>query len=182
MAKNVAILDYLPEVVSVIKDFKVIASLDNPELSDLWTGIEQAFYDQYVSDATSNGTKRYESILRLVPKATETLDERKYKILTKYNEQLPYTYRAMLQRLDTLCGAEGYTVDVDLLGYTVTVRVELSVRNNYSAIEELLDHIIPMNMEIDLSLRYNQHSTLAKFTGAQLSAYTHEQLRNEVIS
>jgi len=45
-----------------------------------------------------------------------------------------------------------------------------------------LQRVIPANMIIDLRLIYNQHLTLKQFTHAHLQTYTHNQLRNEVIS
>jgi hypothetical protein len=182
VAKTVSVGGYLPEVIAAIREFKAIATAEDPELTDLWAEIENAFNDQYVVDATVNGVKRYESILKIVPKATETLEDRKFRILAKYNEQLPYTYRALVERLNTLCGEAGYSLEVDIPGYTVTVRVELIVKNQFDAVDDLLENIVPMNMVIDLSLRYNQNSTLSAFTNGQLSIYTHGQLRNEVIT
>lgn len=179
MAKTVQILEYLPDVLTTIREFQAIATAEDPELSDLWIEIEHAFSDQYVDDATQNGVARYESILKIVPKATETLDERKFRILSKYNEQLPYTYRAMLQRLDTLCGPDGYTVELNVPGYTVKVRVRIFAENNLAAVGDMLEGIVPMNMVIDLDLLYNKHSQLAAYTHAQLSAYTHDELRKE---
>lgn len=177
MAKIAQILDYLPEVITVIREFQAIATAEDPELTDLWTEIEHAYSDQYVADATENGVERYESILEIVPKATDTLDERKFRIQAKYNEQLPYTYRAMLQRLDTLCGADGYTVALDVPGHKVTVRIRIIAQSNIDAVDEMLESIVPMNMILDLDLLYNKHSQLAAYTHAQLAAYTHDELR-----
>lgn len=181
MAKTVEVQSYWPEVLSSLKEFQAIAMAENPELTDLWTDIGNAFNDQYVNDATEDGVKRYESILKIVPKATETLNERKFKILTRYNEQLPYTYKALQERLDTLCGPDGYTVELNLPVYEVKVRVRLSAQSSFNAVDDLLDNIVPMNMIIDLDLLYNKHSQLAAYTHAELSVYTHDQLRKEVI-
>lgn len=175
-------MGYWPEVIQAIREFQAIATAEDPELTDLWDNIGYAFNDQYVNDATVDGVKRYESILEIVPKATETLNERKFKIITRYNEQLPYTYKALQERLDTLCGPDGYTVELNIPGYEVKVRVELTAKSNFDAVGQLLEVLIPMNMNIDIELRYNQNSTLSNFTHSQLSAYTHDQLRNEVIS
>ena len=49
-------------------------------------------------------------------------------------------------------------------------------------VKEMLEEVIPANMEIDLSLLYNQHETLAKFTHKELAKYTHRQIREEVLS
>lgn len=182
MAKIVEVLGYLPEVLTVIREFQAIATAENPELTELWAEIEHAFSDQYVDDATENGVVRYESFLNIIPKAIETLEDRKFKILAKYNEQLPYTYKALVERLNTLCGADGYTLVVDALDYTVTVRIELVVKNQFDAVDVLLENIVPMDMIIDLDLRYNQYLTLLPFTYNHLNTYTYDQLRNEVIT
>lgn len=60
------------------------------------------------------------------------------------------------------------------------IRVMLKVKQNYDDVETLLNRIVPENLVLDLSLMYNQHQTLAAFTHAQLAAYTHYFLRNEV--
>ena len=77
---------------------------------------------------------------------------------------------------------EMYGQTVAMVGstFTLTVRVMLKVKQNYDDVETLLNRIVPENLVLDLSLMYNQHQTLAAFTHAQLAAYTHYFLRNEV--
>lgn len=175
-------LGYLPPVLSVLREFKELANVVDPELDLLWSEIENAFNDQYIDDATKNGVNRFESMLNIIPKATETLEDRKFKISTVWNEQLPYTHKSLIQRLNKLCGEDGYTLEITTLDYTVKVRIELVVKNQFDAVDSLLERIVPLNMIIDLDLRYNQHLILSNFTHLQLSAYTHQQLRDEVIS
>ena len=175
-------MSYWPEVIQAIKEFKAIAAAEDPEITEVWSSIDDVFSDQYIESATLNGVKRLEAMLGIVPRATETVEDRKFTILTKWNEQLPYTDKSLRQRLDTLCGTDGYTMTVGILDYTVTVRVELTAKNQFDAVGDLLDKVVPMNMIIDIDLRYNQNSTLSAFTHGQLSVYTHDQLRNEVIS
>lgn len=74
----------------------------------------------------------------------------------------------------------GHTVAMVGSTFTLTVRVMLKVKQNYDDVETLLNRIVPENLVLDLSLMYNQHQTLAAFTHAQLAAYTHYFLRNEV--
>lgn len=179
---NRDILEYLPDVIKDIREFKAIATAENPELTELWAIIGDAFSDQFIPDATISGVKRYESMLKIVPKCTDTLDERKFRILAKCNEKLPYTYRALKRRLDALCGANGYTFNVNGLTYTVTVKVELTAKSNFDVVDNMLEDMVPQDMIIDLSLRYNQYDTLSVFTYGYLSAYTYDELRNEVIA
>ena len=182
MAREANIRGYWPAVIDKIREFKVIATAQDPELTELWQAIEDVANDQYIESATPSGVKRLEDILRIVPRATETIEDRKFQILARWNEQLPYTDRSLRERLTTLCGPDGFTMAVDTMGYEIRVRIELVVKNQFDAVGALLEDIVPMNMIIDLDLRYNQHRTLAQFTHAELGAYTHKQLRDEVIT
>lgn len=147
----------------------------------LWDCLNAALADQFVQTATNNGISRWESILQIIPKGTDSLSDRKFRILTRLNEQLPYSYRMLQQQLETLCGQDGYTAEINSGAYTLTIRVALTAKNNFNDVATMLWRVVPANMIIDLSLRYNQHSTLTPFNYAQLAAYTHNQLRNEVI-
>lgn len=174
-------IDYLPQVLKEVRELKAIVEAEEPEIIDLWTALENVLNDQFIDDATENGVNRLEKILRIIPKATESLDVRKFRILTRFNEQLPYTFRTLQHQLETLCGANGFSLTLNNTDYTLKVRVELGVKGKFNEVDSLLKRTVPANMIIDLSLLYNQHSTLAGFTHSQLSGYTHEQLRNEVI-
>lgn len=176
------LIDYLPQVLKEVRELKAITEAEQPEIADLWTALENALNDQFIEDATENGVNRLESILDIVPKATDTLDERKFKILTRFNEQLPYTFRTLEERLITLCGSDGFTMELFNTTYTLKVRLELVVKDHQDAVDSLLKRITPANLIIDLDLNYNQHSTLANFTHSQISVYTHDQLRNEVLT
>jgi hypothetical protein len=176
------ILKYLPWIMQEIEEFKQIANAENPEIDSLFTAIGDAMNDQFVNDSTVNGVKRWESILNIVPKGTDTLDVRKFRILSRLNEKLPYTYRTLENNLISLCGENGFTLELNNGTYTLIVRVELVVKGKFDEVNSLLKRTVPANMVIDLSLRYNQHGTLSQFTNGQLKAYTHGQLRNEVIT
>lgn len=89
--------------------------------------------------------------------------------------------RRLKELMTTLCGEDGFTVTMVGSTFTLSVRVMLTAKQNYDDVETLLNRIVPENLILDLSLMYNQHQTLAAFTQAQLAAYTHYFLRNEVL-
>lgn len=175
------LIDYIPQVLKDVREYKHVMEVEQPEIVSLWGELENALKDNFINDATQNGVLRLEKILKIVPKASDTLDIRKFRILARFNEQLPYTFRTLQERLTTLCGKDGYTLELKNDIYTLKVRIELIVKGQYDAVDDLLRRITPANLIIDLDLRYNQHLTLAKFTHAQLAAYTHKQLKEEVI-
>jgi hypothetical protein len=181
LPKGVNINDYMRTALKEIREFKVIANAENAEINALWQALEDALNDQFINDSTEHGVKRWESILNITPKGSDTLDFRKFRIITRLNEQLPYSYRAVEQQLKTLCGEDGYSLELQNSKYTLRVRVALTAKSNYDDVGTLLKRVVPANIVIDLSLLYNQHSMLSKYTHEQLSKYTHTQLRNEVL-
>ena len=158
---------YLPEVLKNVREFNSIAEVEQAEIEKLWCEIENILNDQFIESATENGVKRFEKILKLVPKATDTLEKRKFRILTRFNEQIPYTMSTLDSKLKTLCGENGYTLEL--------------VSDAYKVVKVLLMRTVPVNMIVDLSLLYNKHELLGRFTHLQLSKYSHDGLRNEVM-
>lgn len=175
-------IDYLPQVIKNIKEYKHIMTAEEPELVEVWTALENALKDNFIDGATENGVLRLEKILKITPKAADNMEDRKFRIKARFNEQLPYTFRTLQDRLANLCGEEGYTCELFNNIYTLKVRIELIAKGQYDAVNSLLERITPMSLVIDLDLRYNQHLKLSNFTNAQLRAYTHKQLRDEVIT
>lgn len=176
------LIEYLPENLRDVKENKAILTMaEQPEMESLWGSMDDVLNDQFILDATENGVSRFEAIMKVVPKADQSLDERKFTLLTKNNEQVPFTIASLEQRLALLCGESGYSVTRDVANKVLIVRLALESESNYSEVEALLERIVPANMVIDLSLMYNQHKMYEKYTHEQLhNNFTHEQLRNEV--
>ncbi|VUZ28543.1 Uncharacterised protein [Acetobacterium wieringae] len=164
------------------KQFAVVVGMETPEIEDLWEGCDNIRNDLFIESLTAAGAARTEWIMGLKVKATDSLEVRRFRIAAKNNEQLPYSFNIIDQQLATLCGVDGYSFTVDYAAREITARVALTAKGMYDEIENLLLRIRPANMVIDLSLLYNQYSTISPFTHAHLSAYTHHQLRNEVVS
>jgi hypothetical protein len=175
------LIDYLPDVLKEVRELKLILQSEQVEVESLWDALEKALNDQFVLDSTENGVLRWEKILKITPKATDSLDARKFRILTRLNEQLPYTMAILKQQLNALCGSDGYSIKLYNDTYTLEVKVNLTAKSNFEDVSALLHRTVPANIVIDLKLLCNQHLTLAQFTHEQLHAYTHNQLRNEVL-
>ncbi|HEX2927702.1 MAG TPA: putative phage tail protein [Ruminiclostridium sp.] len=180
MDREIDVLSYIPDFLQDFREFRELADSENPEILALWGAMEDVLKDQFVNDATENGVKRWESILKITPKGTDSLEVRKFRILTRLNEKLPYTYRLLELQLSTLCGKSGYFLELRNNEYKLKVRVALTAKGMLAEVENLLKRIVPANMEIDLSLLYNQNLALNGLTHAKLSKFTHEQLRSEV--
>ena len=182
MPREVDIINYLPPILQTYTEYEAIAEAINPELNLLWNALEDAQNDQFIESSTENGVKRREKILKINPKDSDTLEDRKFRLSARELEKLPYTYRVLESKIKSLCGSDGYSLFVDYNNFTVKVRIALTSAKAYDEVELLLNKMVPENMIIDLSLLYNKNSILSQFTHKQLSEYTQKQLREEVLN
>lgn len=182
MAKEVDILSYLPPVLYEIKELIEIANIENPVLSSLWEEIESYLNDLFVATASERGIARYEKMLKLNVPATDSLETRRFRVLTRYQEQAPYSFKVLKQTLDSLLGEGRYKLERNVSTKVLTVKIELTAKGMFDSVIFMLERITPQNMILKVELRYNQHSWISRYTHAQLSQFTHEQLRNEVLT
>ena len=181
MDKQVNIEHYQPDVIKDYREFKAIAQTENPELYLLWTASDNAFNDQFVDTLTVNGCERWERMLSIQPMGTDTLEERRFRIKARLNENLPYTMRMLKNSLSALCGADGYSLTLYAGEYRLKILVELTVKKMFAEAEKMVKRMIPANMIIDISLRYNQWLALRPITWGQAAGYTWGEIKEEVI-
>lgn len=176
------LIDYLPPVERDVAEFEaILTTAEQPEMSMSWDAVHDVLNDQFISDATENGVSRFEKIMKIVPKATETLDSRKFTLLTRMSEQAFFTITILKKQLGNLCGEDNYEVTRDVKNKKLTVKIALVAKSDFNEMKILLDRIVPANMEIDVIIKYNHHGKFTSFTNKQMQMFTHEQLRNEVI-
>jgi hypothetical protein len=171
------LIDYLPPFVQGFKEMAAVMETEQPEFELAWQNAENALADQFVMTATINGVKRWEKIYDIIPKVNDTLDERRFVVLSKMNEQPPYTLPLLKSILNTLCGEDGYTLYLNADKYQLTIKLALGNEKNYAAVVNLLDRILPANLGRNISV-YNTHEVLGNYTHGQLERFTHEEVRS----
>lgn len=175
------LLDYLPPFVQKFKEMAAIMETEQPEFELAWQNAENTLADQFVITATINGIKRWEKIYGIVPKATDTLDERRFVILSKMNEQPPYTMAALENVLNALCGEDGYTLYMNYDAYELTVKLAVNNEKNFTAVVDLLDRLLPANIIRNVSM-FNTYDMLSKFTYEQLEQFTYDEIRKNILT
>ena len=175
------LMEYLPPVLRNVLEFRYLMAAVQKAYDAFRLKVQEVFENQFYDDAELPGIQRYERILGITPKATDTLEDRRFRIKLRFNEQLPFTYRALERKMFALCGADGYELTLIPEEFKLIVRVALTRREAFNDVREMLKRIVPANMLIDLSLLYNSHDLLSAMTHDEMHAYTHEQLREEVL-
>ncbi|WP_053983798.1 putative phage tail protein [Niameybacter massiliensis] len=175
------IKDYWIEAIQNIKEFESIGVVEDGEIKKVNDELSNIINDQFIQTATEEGIARREKILNLIPFADDTLESRRFRVLSKWGDGLPYTYRSMIERLTQLCGEDGFSVQLNSNEYTMFVRVELTVKRMEDEARNLLRKMAPANLLITVELRYNQHKKLKRYTHRQLKEMRHREMREEVL-
>lgn len=175
------LIQYLPQIVRDYDAFKGITEGEQPVFEAVWDAADKVLDNQFVMVSQNLGLSRWERILKITPKGTDSLEERRFRVLTRLNEELPYTLPQLRIILETLCGEGNYSAEIQEGTYIFVIRVALTAKSNFQDVESLFERIVPENLVIDLSLLYNTHEILGKYTHAELSVYTCKQVREDVL-
>lgn len=175
------LLDYLPDALRPYRELRAITAGQQVLFEDLWQSLNRALDNQFLVTADDYALGRWEGILGIYPRGTETLDERRARIMARLCEQLPFTLRTLRSQLEALCGAGGFTIELFSGNNALRVRAPLVFRHYKEDMEQLLKRVVPSAIWIDFDLERNPHRKLGAFTHASLAQYTHDDLENEVI-
>lgn len=191
MENQTKLINYLPEFLRDIREYKALTTAEDYEINLLWADVGEAFNEQTVDTATEYGISRLEKIMNIIPKSMD-MDERKTEIKTRLGQQLPYTEQTLRKTLDEFCGPiksktqeelAGYILEIFPKEYTLKVLISLWNKNKKSLIDTMIRQICPANMLCMVDLKYNTYGDLQKLklTYEQLSKLTYKQIREEVL-
>lgn len=178
--KTVKLLDYLPEALRDVREIKLALESEDIKLTQLYTDIDAVMKNQFISSSDIGTISKWEKIMDITPLDSDTLDERRFRVKARYNEQVPYTYQTLTRNLAMLCGVDGYTLDLSVSNYALDVKLNLGSKKKYTEVVAMLKRITPCNILVTVGLLYNSYEMLSKYTHAELSEYTHQYLREEV--
>jgi hypothetical protein len=177
-------IDYLPEIMKGVKEFIQMADTEQGAKEKLWEDVYRMFDEGYISTETVIGLRRWEKTLGITPKDTDSIDVRTFRVRARLLRDLPYTYRTLKKMLNSICGEDGYTINLYPDEYRLKVRVELKCKQYKSEMAELMEEIVPAHIILDVDLRYNTHRMLHDFglSNRELQQYVHSQIKDTDLS
>lgn len=180
MTRNVILMNFIPDYLKNCIEMKAIQEAIQPEIQNMEDETEHLLRNTFILTSDEKGIKKYENMLGTQALDNDTLDNRQFRVLSKWNRYVPYTKTTLRKKLETLCGEDGFTLEIIPAEKRLIVRVSLRSRKNYDEVDRLLEEIVPQDMIIDLSLLYNKYSFMRKMPHFRLAEYTHYQIRNEI--
>lgn len=181
MSRDKNVIEYLPGYMAELFEMKELYKGLQPEF-DLMYRIKDSSMDEcFVLTCLDFGLERYEEMLGITPLVTDTVEDRRLRVLASLNGDTPYTFERIYAKLRLLCGEENVTMEYAKDIYTLRVLVQLAAKNQIATVNKMLRQMLPCNISLNCSLAYNRHSTLKPYKHSELGDYTHLQLREEVL-
>lgn len=146
--------EYWPRCLQELIEFDQIANAEQPEFERAVSDVRNAADDFFLVSLTEYGCKRWEAILGLSVAPGDTLQERRERILIRYLDQLPYTYRTLLKYLSTV--SEDFSVTLDENAYDLLVRIRLEGYSQRDALVATLGQMIPANLVLRMKTEIPQ--------------------------
>lgn len=155
--------DYLPPFLHSVQELMTLMRAEQPEVENLWKATDDVLNERYVTSASEYGVKRWEHILQITPKVSETLPERKARIKSRIGLILPYTLPWLKTSLAAQFGADRYSTYLEK--YTLYLAVDPQDEDTAATLDNFLlslQEIRPVNIIFRMAFRFNRGLKLSK--------------------
>ena len=159
MAREIDLLGYWMPVLRQLKEFKEIAKAETPELKYILEQIERTLNNMFIETADEYGIKRFEDMMGIYPEAGASLETRRFNVLVKWNDKVPYTEKELYNRLISICGDDNFSVNPDYKNYFVEIITHLGIEGAFDTISSILQDMIPCNLVLDLKNTLEEGNT-----------------------
>lgn len=166
MAKEVNLLSYWMPFLRNIRELKEIAKAEEPELRYILKERDRALDNLFIATADEYGIKRFESMMRIVPEGSDNLETRRFRVLTKWNDSIPYTEPVLYRRLLAICGSDdAFDYEEHYKEYWLRIVTHLGVFGAYDMIAAMLDEMLPCNLVLELENILNELNSHVLYLG-----------------
>ncbi|NWO20137.1 putative phage tail protein [Leptotrichia sp. oral taxon 223] len=143
---NVNLLEYLPSFMQEYREIRRIMQSEEPEFKILWNLFKKVFNNQFIQYCDEDGISKFEGMLGLHRYENDTLEIRIFRVLTYWNDQIPYTWRVLVNRMDQLCGAGNYELRPNFNAYELRITTKFDDAKKYDELNSMLKTILPANL------------------------------------
>lgn len=138
---------YFPRYYKGILETDELIKVENDIWNNLYLLLNKAKNNQFIAYADEDGIYAYEQLFQIVADPeTETLEERRFRLLNRIQTLSYYTMIYLRQKLNSLFGENNYEVEMDYLNYTLYVKSNATNSFIYKESIATINKIKPANI------------------------------------
>lgn len=144
--------ELLPSRFQSIQEFWDFCVANDPEFDSAEEQITSGINNKFPQSADINGVRAWEEILNIIPNTSDTLEDRRFRIITKLQSRTPYNWSTLHQMLETICGKDGYEC-VRKAPFVLGVALPIDSASKLNSVMTLLEEVVPMHIFLDVYCR-----------------------------
>lgn len=138
---------YFPRYYEGILETDELIKVENDIWNNLYLLLNKAKNNQFIAYADEDGIYAYEQLFQIVADPeTETLEERRFRLLNRIQTLSYYTMIYLRQKLDSLFGKNNYEIEMDYPNYTLYIKSNASNSSIYKESIATINKIKPANI------------------------------------
>lgn len=166
MVRDVNLIGYLPPFVQEYQEIRQIMLSENPEFQFVEDESEIIKNNQFIQSCNLVGISKFEQLIGIVPSPDDTLQSRINRVMVRWNDTVPYTWKTLLNKLNTLCGgADKYEIIRKLAEHELDVTTHLDLYGQVEELDYFLSYMMPANMILqsrnELNIRVDATARMA---------------------
>lgn len=143
---DIDISQFLPPVSRDSQDIQEVMRIENPEFKLLWDIMADILDNQFIPAMGEFGLSHWEWILDVLPQDTDTIEDRRNRILRLLAGTRPYTVEKLQEMLDTTFGNGAVGVDLDENLYEIWFVLSKEMRERSGEVISYAEPIVPKNL------------------------------------
>jgi len=170
------LVDYLPEIMREIREISCIMQAQGDEIKFVGQAVNRSLDNTFAESADLDGILRFERLFGVIPKSSQSIEERRTELLNRLHDRVPYTYNTLDAMLLDLYGYDGrarHSLKVNYGLYAVTIFLDKCLEESVSVIRCFVRQRIPANMTLEILLVFIRQKDLKKYTHGELKSRTH---------
>lgn len=143
----------LPAWYDGIYEMQVLMDIEMDLLQELLNHIKSLQSNQYISTADSQTIEMYEQMLRITVEPSDSLELRRFRVLTRIASQKPYTLNYLQELLSSFGGPAELTMLYN--EYRLIANINFERPGQLSEVDYLFRAIVPANILTEINNRLN---------------------------
>ena len=140
------ISQFLPPVSRDSQDIQEVMRVENPEFKLLWDIMADLLDNQFIPSMGELGLSHWEWILEVLPQDTDTIEDRRNRILRLLAGTRPYTVEKLQEMLDATFGTGSVGVDLNENQYEIWFILSKEMRERSGEVINYAEPIVPKNL------------------------------------
>ena len=165
------------EAVKGIPDLDQFNDAVDAQIEKINTEVTRLDEDNFFDNTSEERIERWEKILKLTPRADDTLEERRFAVHSRVIDKLPYTFSVVKRELNALAPGSVFTREQSENGMTATIVLMLSSISKIADVNTLLDKKLPLDVVYEIIVLFNTWSKYAEDTWGDVSSMTWNDMR-----